>query len=238
MQPPPGYVAYGGAPQFRAPFDRVGGLGTALTVLLGIMAPLQVLAVFQQITITNAARDFIDGQISEAAFERKVNFGVGSLGGLFVLPIAVLTMILMFKMAKNVRLMGRRTTFGPGWGIAGWFTPPCVVYAVPWLMFRELWKASEPQPGDDAWRQARVPAIFNVWWVLYGLVPIIAFVTSANYLIQFRSGSTEWVDVADKFDQYATINLVMSVVSIATVIVYLVMLRALVARHKTATGEV
>ena len=237
MQPPPGYVAYGGGPQFRAPFDRVGGIGTALTVLLGNMAPLQLLGVFQQLKITKAARDYLDGQISQSAFEKKVNLGIGSLGGFLVLPVAVLTMILMFKMAKNVRQMGRRTTFGPGWGIAGWFTPPCVVYAVPWLMFRELWKASDPEPGDSTWRQAPVPAIINVWWVLYGLVPIIALITSANYVIQFRSGSTEWSDVADKFDQFATINLVLSIISVGTVIVYLMMLRALVARHKTATGE-
>ncbi|HNJ98238.1 MAG TPA: DUF4328 domain-containing protein [Ilumatobacteraceae bacterium] len=240
MQPPPGYVAYGGGAVYSAPLERVKGLGTALTVLLAIMAPLQLLAVFQQIRLTRAARDFLDGQISESQLENKFGVGVGSLGGILVIPVAVLTMILMYKMAKNVRTLGRHTTFGPGWGIASWFTPPCVVYAVPWLMFRELWKASDPDvtPGDSSWRQGKVPAIINVWWVLYGLLPLIAIATSATYFVAFRTGSTDWNDVAKKFNDFAAINLALSVVAVGTVIVYLVMLRMLVARHAAATREV
>ena len=56
-------------------------------------------------------------------------------------------MIWMFKMAKNVRALGRQgLRYAPGWAIGGWFVPPCVLYVVPWLMFRELWKASDPEP--------------------------------------------------------------------------------------------
>lgn len=239
MQPPPGYVAYGGHSMNAGPTSTVKSLGSALTVLLVIMIPAQILAVFQQLQVIDAARDFLDGSISEQTFEDKASGGAGSIGGLLVIPVAVLTMILMYRMGKNVRLMGRRTTFGPGWGIAGWFTPPCVIYAVPWLMFRELWKASDAtiSAGDESWRNNRVPALFNVWWVLYGLLPLIAITTSASYFAQFRTGSPEWADIAEKFDDFATINLVLSVITIGTVVVYLVMLRQLVARHMDATGE-
>ena len=64
-------------------------------------------------------------------------------------------------MAANLRKLGRPgQTWAPGWGIASWFVPPCFVYAVPWLMFKELWRGSDPgvPPGDPSWKQRPVPA--------------------------------------------------------------------------------
>ena len=73
---------------------------------------------------------------------------LGSLVGLLVIPIAVLTIIWMFRMAGNLRQLGRTgATWAPGWAIGGWFCPPCAIYAIPWLMFRELWRGSRSRGG-------------------------------------------------------------------------------------------
>ena len=57
-------------------------------------------------------------------------------------------MIWMYRMAANHRALQRNGTWAPGWAIGGWFLPPGGLYIIPFLMFRELWKASDPNgPG-------------------------------------------------------------------------------------------
>ena len=60
--------------------------------------------------------------------------------------------------------------------------PPLIVYAVPMLVLRESWKASDPAvpPGDDGWRQSAVNPIVYVWWALYGLAPIVFLVAGVT----------------------------------------------------------
>ena len=239
MAPPPGYVPYSGYGVVPQGTGAVRGIGKAIAILLIIMIPAQLIGLVQQFRIINAARDYVNGRISQAKYNDIVGNGLGSIGGLLVIPVAVLTMIWMFRMAKNLRILGRQTTWAPGWAIGGWFTPPCVVYAVPWLMFRELWKASDPDlaPGDQGWKQGTVPALVNVWWVLYGLVPLIAIGTSASYVAQYRSGSLDSIDVAKKLDRFAAINTTLSIVAIGTTVVYLLLVRQLTDRHARATRE-
>ncbi len=239
MAPPPGYVPYGGYAVVPQGTSGVRSLAKAMVILLAIMIPAQLLGLILQFQLVEDARDFIAGRISESTYEDKVSTNFSSISGLLVIPVAVLTMIWMFRMAKNLRILGRQTTWAPGWAIGGWFTPPCVVYAVPWLMFRELWKASDPDLalGDQGWKRGPVPALFNLWWVLYGLVPLVALGTSANYIAQFRSGSIDNLDVAEKLDRFAMINTILGVVSIGTTVVYLLMVRQLTERHARAIGE-
>ena len=198
--PPPGYVAYGDTGAVNRRVQPTGGISKALGVLVAIYIPLSVLGIISAIRLAHRAREFLDGERSLDSFRDSlgVNGGgilgiLGGLGGLVMLAIAVLTMIWMFKMAKNVRAIGRQgLRFAPGWAIGGWFVPPCVLYVVPWLMFRELWKASDPDATHaEDWRQVKVAPIVNAWWVLYGLVPIAGVFNSAGPASVFQKTDTE-----------------------------------------------
>ncbi|MEO5723957.1 MAG: DUF4328 domain-containing protein [Ilumatobacteraceae bacterium] len=241
MTPPPGYVAYGGTGAVNRNVQSIRGLVKALLILIAIDIPLSALNVVGNMQLANKARKLLDGTITEAQFKDASSLNIGSLSGIVVVPIAVLTIVWMFRMANNVRALGRpELRFAPGWAIGGWFTPPCVIYAVPWLMFRELWKASDPEigPGDPRWKSGRVPMIVNVWWVVYGLVPLVAIFTGVNAITQLKSGGIKTHDLASTLHRFAALNIVVAVLGVIAAIVYLLMVRQLSERHMRATREI
>lgn len=240
IAPPPGYVAYGGQGAQPYGMQQIGGISRAMSILLYIMVPLQIIGVFATFGTVSKARDFINRRISQSEFEDATKFNLSSLSGLLVIPVAVLTMIWMYRMAGNLRGLGRTgATWSPGWAIGGWFVPPCVIYVVPWLMFKELWRGSDPDTGygDPGWKQNPVAPIVTIWWVLYGLVPLIGFATSASLVAQFRSGDSNAQTLAEQFDKFAAVNIVLGVVSVGTTVVYIMLVRQLSARHMKATRE-
>ncbi|MGZ4702517.1 MAG: DUF4328 domain-containing protein [Ilumatobacteraceae bacterium] len=243
MSPPPGYVAYGGPGAAAGAFQSIRGLSKAMVVLLWISVPLQVLALFDLVRLSRAARKFLadtNNPNAEQVFKDaagKLNFG--SLGSLMVLPVAVLTMIWMYRMSANLRKLDRQgQTWAPGWGIAGWFVPPCAIYAVPWLMFRELWRGSNPAtaPGDPDWKRTPVSPLITWWWVLYGLVPLLGFFSAAGLAAGIRSGMTIRT-FAERLRDYVGVNIALSLVAVAATIVYIQLVRQLSSRHMQSTRE-
>ncbi len=239
MSPPPGYVAYGGPGSYAGQFQGVGRISRAMVVLLWIYLPLQLLSVFDQLRLSREAERFLDGEITEDAFRDAVEVTPSSIVGLMIVPIAVLTMIWMYRMAANLRKLGRPgQTWAPGWGIASWFVPPCFVYAVPWLMFKELWRGSDPgiPPGDPSWKQRPVPAPITVWWVLYGLVPLLGIFSAAGVGNQLRAGMTVRT-LAERFHDFGGINIFFTVVGMVATVVYIKLVKDLSSRHMQATRE-
>ena len=236
LTPPPGNT-----PSVAVPgrMHRIKGLAVAIEVLLIVSIPLDALSVVGLVQVRDAARGLLDGTVDESSFEHTLQLNVGVLSGLLVIPIAVLTIIVMFRMAQDLERLGRHgRTWKPGWAIAGWFVPPCAIYVVPWLMFRELWRGSDPDvaPGDPTWRQRPVHRIVDVWWVLYGLVPIVGFGSSVTFVAGVRD--LDDTDLAQELVDSFARNWVLSLVSVITAVVFLVMMRLLTRRHMRATGEV
>ena len=240
FSPPPGYVAYGAPGVVGRGVLRIGGLARAMRVLLIIIIPLQLVAAFNTFQIGKKAHDFVAGTISEAEFRDASTANIGSLAVIFVVPVAVLTMIWMYRMASNLKTIGRSdSTWGPGWAIAGWFVPPCAIYVIPWLMFKELWRGSDPEgmANDPMWKTRPTSPLVTVWWVLYGLVPIIGLVTASGALAQLRRPSADIVDFAKVYDRFSTLNLVVSFAGVVTTVVYLMLVQQLSQRHMKATHE-
>ena len=238
MSPPPGYVAYGGPGAYASQFQGVGRISRAMVVLLWIYLPLQLLSVFDQLRLSRQARRFLDGEITEDSFRDSVQVTPSSIIGLVIVPIAVLTMIWMYRQAANLRKLGRPgQTWAPGWGIAAWFVPPCFVYAVPWLMFKELWRGSDPSvpPGDPSWKQRPAPALITVWWVLYGLVPLLGIFSAAG--VGSQLGGMNMRTLAERFRDFGGINIFFTVVGMVATVVYIKLVKDLTARHMQATRE-
>ena len=236
MAPPPNYVAYGD-PNYRgfASLQNVGGIARVIGILMMIIIPLDAASVLVGFGLRSKARDFLGGIITEAAFKRSFGLSVviSSATSLAMLATFVLTIVWMFRMAKNQQAMGRIGTWVPGWAVGGWFLPPCVLYVIPYLMMRDLWKSSDPNSGPD-WKKNPVAPLVTVWWVLYGLLPIL-FITVTFGTSNIRGETT--LNAAKNLNDTFVASTLSSIVQIAAGVAYLMLVRELTARHKLVINE-
>jgi hypothetical protein len=237
--PPPGYVGYEPSLSAAVPLRRVNGLGKALTVLLVIAA----VGFAGQAAVTagaaNSAEDFLAQRIDRDQFTQDLApyTLVNLLTGVAFLATVVLTMIWLFRLAANHRTIGRRLTWAPGWAIGGWFLPPIVLYIIPMLMLRETWKASTPDApaGDDRWRESPVHPMVYVWWVLYGLVPIVFLISGLTVQSEAFRGNEQ--DLAKWIIDQKGWLIAQGLVGVAQAVAFLLLVRSLTSRHMHLTGE-
>jgi hypothetical protein len=238
---PPGYTAYQpGAPTGVGPLKGVRKLGTAIVVLVAICAVATLVSPLLIPQVEDSARDYLAGRISEDDFVSDwLTFSaIGGLVGLLTLAAAVITMIWMYRMASNHRQLRRQGTWAPLWAVFGWFLPPCVIYAIPMLMFRELWKASDPDVplGSDQWKQSRVSPVVIVWWVIFGLAPLVFI--AANGADQFGGGfGADTEDAAQNIIDTAGTAWPSALVNVAAAAAYVVLVRQVTARHARLIRE-
>ena len=204
-----------------------------MSILMMIMIAVQVIALALSPAARDAARDFLAGS-SEREFRDALgpSAAMSVVTGLLVIALAVLTMIWMFRMAKNLQTVQRVATWTPGWAIGGWFLPPGVLYVIPYLMLRDLWRGSSPEHND--WRDNTISPLVHAWWVFYGLLPI-AFVTITLSGTSIRG--TNLRKVARNLDDQFARSIAAGIVQIAAAMVYLALVRQLTQRHARFTHE-
>ena len=235
MAPPPGYVPYGASTRGAyAAFQRVGGLAKWLTIVLIVLVPVLLWTMINSFSVRSEAKDFLAGRVSEDDLKDKIaaSAGIGVISLIVLIATAVLTIIWMYRIAKNLQVMNRVATWKPGWAIAGWFVPPLVLYVVPFLMFRDLWKGSDPDTSHD-WRSNRASPIITIWWILFGLAPIVFIsATVATFSID-SSTSKQAKDLVDRFG----VSIASSLAQIGAALCFVVLVRQLTARHQQVTYE-
>lgn len=233
--PPTGPPVTQSGPRLR----KVSGLGSAIVILTSIVGVAALLSGITQGGARTDASRFLEGAITEEEFLASYSSatGAGALASVGQIAVAVLTFILMFKMARNLRDLDRGTTWGPAWGIAGWVLPPGVLYIIPWLMFRELWKASGPDPD---WRSGpgSVPISFTVWWVFFGLIPIPLATILGVSVVNAGLMATDTRALATILAEQYLVTLASSAATAIAAIAYVILIRALVSRHRSLTGEI
>lgn len=241
--PPPGEFtsppSYTGNPLTDSRVQSIGSLSKAPWILAAVEVPLQLIATVLAWRLSSKAGDFVAGTITEEQFKKAAQSPLTTLAGLLFLPIAVLTIMWMFRMASNLRAIGRTgMVWSPLWAIFGWLVPPCVVYAVPWLMFGELWRASDPSsaPHDESWKRTRITPLVHAWWVLYGLLPLVGLVTSANLLRQFQQN--DLIEVARQQQDNVLLNVLLGLGTVAAAAVFCLFVRQLSDRHMRTTREI
>ena len=158
------------------PLRRISGLATAVRILVPMTALLGVVFAAMTTASVDEARAFLDGTITEEAFVEAYGPGLTlQLAQTFTqLGAGITTILWMFRLAANHVALGRPGTWRPGWAVGGWFLPPFILYVIPFLMLRELWRASTSEHGVD-WRRGPVSPLITGWFVLFGVAPL-AFV--------------------------------------------------------------
>ena len=141
----------------------------------------------------------------------------------------------MYRIAANHRTLHRGATWGPGWAIGGWFLPP-LLYIIPFLMFRELWKAADPEvPIGGEWRDRTVSPVVTIWFLAYSILPLALLPFQSSDV--FSSFSADERDLAQQIVDGGTTNVITAVTAVAGAIAFIAMARQLTQRHQQLTGE-
>ncbi len=239
--PPPGYVAYGSSPTPLTSLRRVRGLSVALMSLTAVAAIATVVSTILTAAVAEDARKFLDGELSDDEFQSAIGpvNAVQLITGLATMAAFVVTVIWMYRIATNVRAYQRDTMWSPLFSIFGWMLPPFVLYIIPFLVLRELWKASDPTDVNDteSWRGTADNPFIWAWLVLYGIAPIFLLVFSVGSFLDggLASGSLE--SLAESLDEFGVFAVVSAAVTVAAAVVWIILVRQLTARHVRLTSE-
>ena len=234
-------MAYEGHPSPTGGVRRIGGLATPIVVSTVIVALGTLVSAVLSAGVATDAADFLAGDIGRAEFEDAIAplNSVQLLVSVATLATGVLTIIWMFRIAGNVRAFGRATTWSPLFAIFGWFLPPLVLYIVPFLVLRELWKASEPTGVDetDGWKRTPDNPVLWVWFVVFGLIPAVLFAVQIGSFADGGLPTNDIQSVADSLDEYGALGWLTAALSLAAAVVWVMFVRSLTQRHKQLTNE-
>ena len=220
---------------------RGGGLAIPIVVSTTIVALGTLISAFLSAGITTDAADFLAGGIEQSEFEDALVplNSVQLLVSVATLATGVLTIIWMLRIAKNVRSFGRATTWSPLFAVFGWFLPPLVLYVIPFLVLRELWKASEPTAvdGTDGWKRSPDNPLLWAWLVLFGLFPAVLFAIQISSFATSGLPTGDIETVAESLDEFGAIGWLTAALNVAAAVVWIKFVRQLTQRHKRLTNE-
>ncbi len=245
LPPPPGYAAYQQAPTPFRTLNRVGGLAKWTMIAVAVTGVVGAISTALLIPAIDKAGGFLDGTVTEDEFNNAYlpNQLLSMLNSIVGLAAGVLTMIWMFRISTNLRSLSRGTTFAPVWAVVGWFLPP-FLFILPFLVLRELWKASDPGTAidDPTWRSQPVTRLLPAWLLLYGLIPAaiqaIVIYTTVSSLFDGGFASTSDATVsAETLDSASAYTLSLGVIAAAAAVVWILFVKRLTARHVELTGE-
>lgn len=234
---PPGYVGYTPSPMTSTPLKRTAGSERAASIAVAAAAALALGGLVAGRFVVDDADAFIAGTIDQDEFIEAATpyLLLSFVQGIAVIASAVLVIVWMYRIASNHRALHRDATWGPGWAIGGWFLPP-LLYIIPFLMFRELWRASDPDvPIGGEWRSRPVSRLVPAWFVLYSIVPIVLLVFQSGDLMSAFSGSE--TEVAEQLTGGQGPAVSGAAATVASAAVFIAMARGLGARHRRLTGE-
>jgi cobalamin synthase len=95
--------------------------------------------------------------------------------GFYPVPAAIAWLLWQHRAHRNLRVLGAtELQYTPGWAVAWWFVP-FALFVMPYRTVRELWKASDPDAPEAAWKQIPTPRLLALWWGVWlgGLVLLI-----------------------------------------------------------------
>ena len=150
--PPPGMMMPGlVAPGYPAPAATpVGGLSIATTVVLGLIAVVQLLQAISRIGSSSG-------------------FGLSLISTTLQIAIIPLFIIWFFMIRRNAGLWGPQRR-AQGWSIGAWFVPIIFLW-FPFQIAADAWTASLPADSQNR----RTPPIVIGWWICWLLAWFTGF---------------------------------------------------------------
>lgn len=221
MMPPgtPG-LGYGYSPHGAStPPQRLAGLATALSILLGV-ATLASLAVAT--SLANRAAILGDGPPwgpDELGDADDAVAGTTALYLLVLLTTGVVWLVWQYRHARNADSLGQRGGLGAGWAIGGWFVPLANLVLGP----LQLSHAARATSG-------RTPPILYVWWALWLLQPVVGLLSGR---LGFGDDEADGTGI-DEFRRSDILGSVGGALAAAAAIAAIITVRILTRRQQAA----
>lgn len=219
------------------PLKRVGGIGRVAAIMVAATGVLSAVAVLVSRLAVDDAQAFLDDEIGRDEFLESVAPYVllSTIQGLALLASAIVVIVWMRRLAANLRTLHRGTTWGPGWAIGGWFAPP-FLFVIPFLAFREIWKASDPDvPIGGDWRSRPASPLITGWFVVFGVVQaVLQVVQLDDTFAGFGAGEDA---LAEQITGSITIPVVAAASDVVAAALFVAMALQLTTRHRRLTGE-
>ncbi|MDF3290569.1 DUF4328 domain-containing protein [Streptomyces silvisoli] len=152
----------GGGPAIR----QLDGLATAVTVLLAVVAGIDLFAVYADLNAYSVVGNALSVTHQEVRQADDLYRTSGILQICGTLATAAVFIPWLYRARVNAEAFSRAVcTMGRGWVIGAWFVP----FGNLWLPFRaacEVWDASAQSAPDRSWRHvSRAPV--RAWWATW-----------------------------------------------------------------------
>jgi hypothetical protein len=239
---PGGQDTYDIAPTQRSGLSSVLGTARWAMILTAVAGVASLASAVLSANLAAKAQDYLDGRISEDAFldANEIAPLVQLLSAGPLVAAGVFGVIWMYRIATNVRTLGRATTFAPIFAIFGWMLPP-FLFILPLLILRELWKASylDNPPSSNGWRASGENRLLYLWFVVYGVIP--ATLTAVSLESVFNAAlnlDTDTRSIAEVTASMGGAELIIGgVFSVVSAVVWILLVKQFTARHVALTGE-
>ncbi len=239
---PGGQDTYDIAPTQRSGLSSVLGTARWAMILTAVAGVASLASAVLSANLAAKAQDYLDGRISEDAFldANEIAPLVQLLSAGPLVAAGVFGVIWMYRLATNVRTLGRATTFAPIFAIFGWMLPP-FLFILPLLILRELWKASylDNPPSSNGWRASGENRLLYLWFVVYGVIP--ATLTAVSLESVFNAAlnlDTDTRSIAEVTASMGGAELIIGgVFSVVSAVVWILLVKQFTARHVALTGE-
>lgn len=229
------------------PLRRVRGPATAIVVLLPFVAVLNVAFALANGAAADAARSYLDAVENDRPSDLlRDEFldatlpatAAQALQGLAMIGAAIVTMIWMHRLASNHRALGRVGTWGPGWAVGSWFLPPLILFVLPMLMLRELWRASDPAvPIGGNWRSGPASPLTIVWWLFFGVAPLVILGIQGTSFFDSLSLDVDDEATARLFIDQQETAWFNAAITVGAASAFVLLVLRLTDRHRRLTGE-
>jgi hypothetical protein len=227
--------------RLRSDHRSVGGLATAVCVLLAIAGALKLgkaAAHLNRAAVADGLRgDRIGLSDIDALDDADLIVGiVGAFDVLALLVTGIVFVVWQYRHATNARALSHRVDgLGPGWAIGGWFIPIANLF-LPGMQIYGASRESDPDlPTPPGVRRGEGSAIVVPWAVLFGTAFVVDRIGRFAFPdggAVFRHGDLAGLVTSDR------ITALGSVVYVAAAIVGAAMVRRLTARQDARAAVV
>lgn len=127
---------------------------------------LYLISVFAQVWLLR--RGGADTAVAKTATSIYLGLSAGALLYVTVYAAAAATFLMwLYRVQANLPALGiADARWGPWWAIGCWFVP-VMNWVVPFMVVRDLWKASGPEARPGSWRNLPTPPQLWCWWGLW-----------------------------------------------------------------------
>jgi hypothetical protein len=215
---PYGQAPYGYGPAAVGSPNPLAGLGTAVSVALGVLCLLEVLQFVTRLNQTDVLYKLRSDPLSVSLTKAtQADHLVALTSGLWLLawiPTVVLFLVWLYRARKNVEFFAPRfQRLSPGWAIGGWFIPFANL-VLPYRVVSDVALDSRPERPE----RRHTTRLVLGWWLCW----LAGNVISALAVLTHRQPVGGPVDIGvliGRNQDYLAGNAVMAVAAVLGVLV-------------------